>query len=270
MGRPGKPHPARRRKLIGVNGEPTMAKQEQKNEKSLEKEVTLVAYASEEYQNSLDNFVIALTGVDVTETKETEKEKAVVEVDLGGNGPMEWEVSWDYDYDRGEVKRLHNDLLESGLSDSIDIDMVSETTVEQVNSRSSAAKSFFPEIGEEVPKELPGGIQLMNEDARIFLKWLGENDQSHAKVRYPSFEEQRILSKEEKREADDMYENLQQIPCAEFEITIEASSDEEMEERSNALIPELYKTLVKYESVSKVRWVSCKVKEEREGECYVF
>lgn len=237
------------------------AAQQNPDEQQLVKEVTLVAYGNEQTKRSKDEFVQALTGKNVAERRTTSTTKRSIELDLGGTFPNRVRVHDNYDEE--ELDKFKRSLANSKMSDYIDINEETTTSKKRVTSITSAVSSFMGLIWENLPEEVDGLSQRENSGV-----WLNDMEEAEIRVRKPDIEEMRVLSKESKRESDDLYETISERWCGKLLITISGPNQEQLDTRSDAIIPEVHKMFSKIDGVGKVRYMACTVTEQRKGECY--
>ena len=238
------------------------AETEQPEEELLQKEVTLVAYADEEHKRSEDEFVTGLTGVDTSEREKVASRDVTLKIDLGKNYPLRVRVS-SFDFTDDGLDSFKRSLANSKLKEKIEVDDETNTTSKRVTSISSAIDGWMGRVWEQLPMQLDG--LLRTEHSGV---WKDDKDVARIRVKKPNIKEMRVLAKESERESDDLYETMSERLSAQFDIVIQAENKEQLDRRSEAIIPVLHKWLPKQAGIGKVRYMSCTVTQKREGECY--
>lgn len=226
-----------------------------------EKEITMKAYASQDGRESLYDWASNVCSLDLTkmEIKEDTDWYAVIE------------TPHKTFRERLFMGDHYSDTLSQvpeaeGPSGETSVSVVKEIETERVraNDPRSAAVGVVKGLLNECPQKLSGGITLNKNWPRYELP------NSMATIDFSHFDwnEERVLSKEEKRKNDEMFETLSDVPCLSFMVTMEASSEEYLDAWTEELITELHKQLNTLTGVEKVRYSDCTTAVETKGECY--
>lgn len=238
------------------------AETKEPEEQELKKDVTLVAYADDEHSRNEDEFVTALTGVNTSERETISSKDVTIEIDLGKSIPVSY-TPYSHRWTEEGLRKFKRSLANSKMSEYISVEEERNTHSKRVTPISSALSGWMSEVWDQLPLEIDG-LQR-DENSGI---WVDDQDISRIRVRKPKIEEMRVLAKESERESDDLYETMSERWSAQFSITIEADNEEQLDERTEAIVPVLHKRLPKQPGVGKVRYMACTVTQQREGECY--
>lgn len=240
----------------------SQATQPEQEEQTLKKDVTLVAYADDEHARSEDEFVTGVTGVDTSERETVSSRDVTIEIDLGKSYPSRRHIP-SYDFSDEGLDAFKRSLANSKMKEYIDVEDKRTTSSKRVTSISNAVDEWIGELWSQLPEELDGLIR--DEHTGV---WKDDQDVAHIRVKKPTVEEMRVLSKESERESDDLYETMSERHCMKFQIIIEGDNEEQLDHRTEAIVPVLHKWLPKQTGIGKVRYMSCTVTQQREGECY--
>ena len=238
------------------------AAQQEPDEQILQKEVTLVAYADDEHKRSIDDFVTGLTGVDTSERENVSQRDVEIHIDLGKDYRAKLNV-YDHEFTDEGLASFKRSLANSKLKEKIDIQDETSTSSRRTTSVSSAVSKWMGEVWSQLPLEVDDLQREENSGV-----WKDDRNVARIRVKKPQVEEMRVLAKESEREDDDLFETISERWSAQFQIIIEADNEEELDRRTEAIIPVLHKWLPKQNGIGKVRYKACTVTQQKEGECY--
>lgn len=167
-----------------------------------------------------------------------------------------------------------DDKLEE-LKSLADGDLVTVNDEEKVlTSYKVSMNSATGDFTEKVCKALPDYIEVEGETFRYDddhyrrTRWATEDGRCSLTIKRSTAKERRILSKEGKRESDDMFETMAKVPSFSFKIVMVADDGDVIDALSEEVIPELHKRMAKESSIGKVRYTSCERQQRTKGECY--
>lgn len=229
------------------------------------KEVTMVGYDADQRYGSVREFADQLTDVDALEESSYEAREVHLVIDLGMSIPTKKKL-YAHDYKDEDLERLKRELD----NDQMSIEDSTEVKTEHKNS----FKTIAAQLGENLCEEISDMVQLEGEDFvtdnkhHRRVKWTTGDGRCEFSLKSFSIEERRVLSKEEKREDDDLYETMAAVPSVSFQLKIKADDNAVVDAVSEEIIPVLHKGLAKTTGVGKVRYTSCERQERKKGECY--
>jgi len=233
-------------------------------EEEYTKEVTMVSYAPQEV-NDWRDWLQNLVDVDLKEKSTHESEEWSIELDPVGEGD---------DFDKFTrslstvgireevVEEICNDVSKV---DNVEMEFSKENKSGYSVSKIMATSKVLRHILEDVPDTISGSLD--NYDNPLSWNEPSEHEFS-VRITGRNISEMRVLSKEEKREDDDMYETLGERVCFKFMVKMTAPSREFIDTWTEELIPEIHKALARQQEFEKVRYMSCTTQVSREGECY--
>jgi hypothetical protein len=243
-----------------------MAMNQEADRTEVEKEVTVVAYSKDEDSNPrVREWAEKVSGVDLSsyDTTTITSYEMVVE-DSSGRDLFRKEMGL-FDYEKEKAEKVSEDLMEKGVENvRIEKDITENKSFE--NSMNHASNSLVEFLFLLLPDELEGGVSKY--EKTHLTRWRDEMDQWGIGLRYKNFEEMRVLSKETKREDDDLYETMAERPCLTFQIKMTAPSRGHIDTWTESVVPEVTKLLYKHPHIGKVRYMNCVTTTQQEGECY--
>lgn len=237
-----------------------------------EKQVTVVAYSLDEDVNmSIREWAEKITGVDCTSFEYEED----VEYEIVFKDPETDEEAYSTTVSPWSSAEKKSIKEASDRMSSEDLNVEIKEKVEKKkaweNHTRSAARKLTGELLDGMQQELSGGLSLnegrdrawfhIDEDGDVDLDW-------YVKLRFDNFDRQRVLSKEENRESDDLYETLAERPCYTVRVDMRAPKSIRIDEWTDIVIPDLVRQLSRTPEVGKVRFMDCKKTTQQEGECY--
>lgn len=239
------------------------------SEAELEKTVNMVAYPDEDLSPSEES--VRQWAAEVTE------DDGILETRTVENTEFKLSVFTDKDEEAPRRSMTFNVMESEDLSHLEGEHADGAIVAEQITKTSQIRESSLTSLGNDVKrrlfKDLPGQLTgVLTKDhsgISIGFKWANpEEHQWEVKLQGGSFDTQRLLSKEEKREDDDLYETVSERPCYNITIKIVAPNEELLDSWTNDIIPEAHKLLSAMPGVGKVRYMDCTVTKEEQGECY--
>lgn len=243
-----------------------MPELEPPEEQNISKEVTMVAYADDEHRNSKEQFVAAVT-----------QEQGVLDKKLARETSWRFEITIPADHtvldtkfsrstsDSDTAKDIREWVDENGLSEFVEEEERTERRTDREVTFWQAGQNLLDDAREVLPEVLSTGWE---ESGSMHLKWKDDKSETQVRIKNPDFDERRILAKESEREADDLYETMAEHQSAEFEIVINARSQEELDNLTEEVVVPFHKFLSKRTGAGKVRYLSCTVNQTKKGECY--
>lgn len=232
-------------------------------QETFEKEVNLIAYAGDDSPRQLRRWVEAVTGVDVTSFERESKTKWTLEADFGGTFPMSRKLGDSY-FDEERIKKEKKKLEKADAN--VTLSSETKTFRSYENTLAGAGKNLLKAISEEFPDVL--NDEFMREFHGNKLRWKNDVGQVAVSISTPDWEERRVLAKETNRSGDDLYESLTEKNSAQFNIDMEAETEEQLDEFTETFVEMLHKVMSRQEGVGKVRYMECEIVTRREGECY--
>jgi hypothetical protein len=231
-----------------------------------EKSVTIVGYAHDD-DNSLpvNKWAEKVSGVGCTSTEKETNYEFTFEVQVEGRSlPKRLRKKPLMESDAEACRVLMDELEDSEL---VECEDNSRTSHVPINSPSVAATRFKKYIFHILQGELSHGLERRNH--RQEWKTDPENPiVKSVRLKSSDFKSMRVLSKEEKREDDDLYETLGERPCFSVEVEMEGHSEEELDDWTNEVVTEVVKLLSKHPEIGKTRFMDCTTETVQEGECY--
>lgn len=237
-----------------------MSAQEQENQIH-EKTVSIVAYDSDEEYSDLRKWAQEVTGLDTVSEEINVNEDWFIVFDFGWS-EREKKLSAT-DYQGKTITEAQEELKDN---EYVSLEHRTETERKHKNSLASALRQFKQnDIVTGLPNNLSGGMEL---NASWGWWKTEEDDDWYVKIKTSSFDERRVLSKEEKRQSDDMYETIHSVPSLKFEVKMRSPNETRIEQWTDEVVAEMVKILSSNEAIGKVRFVGCTTRKEQEGECY--
>lgn len=240
------------------------------------KEVTVVGYAEEQHKDkSVREFGELVTGQDLTsyETEETKYHSIVFKDDSHVADVRRSITVPEYEQDKmADVVDVVNSNCEG-----VEIEVNVEREKDYINHPYQAARDTVRSLEDRFPEQLPSGlvrIDYRDTPHLVQIGWGldgGGDGESKVHIQDSRIEEMRVLSKEQNRESDDLYETVSKRPCISLVVNIEAEGDgwdEVVDGVTENLIPKVVKEMSSLEGVGKVRFMGCEVTEKKKGECY--
>ena len=226
-----------------------------------EKEVTMKVYSTETGMTNLYEWASELSDVDLTSMEENLSVEWHAVIDAGRR-TFRQRIFGAQHYE-DEMDEIRDELSEFD-SDKVKVERTVNRNLKPVNNRREAAKDSLRDALQACPDVLHGEREL----AIGRLRYQDQRDRTSVRFRDVSWETERVLAKEEKREDDDLYETLGEVPCLSFVIEMGSSNKNHISEWTEELIPRLHKEFTRSECVGKVRYSSCTTSEVKSGECY--
>lgn len=238
------------------------------SDKKFEKQVNMMAYPAEEMASTdsvLREWVAEVThDKGVTEQNTSVRKKIKGSVDItGDNTPQHFRMNVPKYVDAED----YEDILGVFADGRIELEEETSTNRYYSTGLRDAARDTRGHVFDLAPPELTGGLTKDFDAAG--KKWQApELHEWKVSLGVPEFTTARVLSKEEKREDDDLYETIADWPCFSMQVTMEAPTEELIDAWTEDVIPDLHSSLAKMPEVGKVRYMDCTVTKEEEGECY--
>lgn len=266
------------------NSEATVATVEEEHEK----DVTVIAYSEGEYDEQRE-FIADVFGdlVDFDPLETYEEEERTVKVDLN----IETETDDGYDININDTYKAFGRFEEEGLAAYFEnqeeipeyIDFTDETEVVEKNEHgvSKPIKEFLGQFfdGHEL-SELgyePG------DHSWYVCSWDREledtsvdADEGDTITQYcraqtgTTIEPRRKLVHQSERTKENRYESDEELWSFEIRVHIECSTDDELDEISEKIVPPIYDKLWGVDKIDSVRLESCEQSVKKRGECYNF
>lgn len=233
-------------------------------EEEYTKEVTMVSYAPQDVKDWRE-WLQDLVDVNLHEKTTSETQKWDIEVDPVGEGD-----DWDIFTRNLSTIGIREDVVkkmckEVSKVDNVEMNFSKEKREKHSVSKNMATSKVLAHVLEDVPTTISGSLD--NNDS--VLKWNQPSEHEFSvRISRRDITEMRVLSKEEKREDDDMYETLGERLCMKFIVKMKAPSRDFIDTWTEELIPEIHKALARQQEFEKVRYMSCTTQVSREGECY--
>jgi len=232
-------------------------------DREVRKEVTMMAHPPEQHSASRDKWIEQITGVDINETETITNKRAEVRVDLGESVKGLNISEWDFDDDVASSLANRFDLADGRVG----VDVITEEEEHQVHRESDVARELLNCLAPEIGDEIAGGLEIETRSCKT--SWENPDDHNwEVYIHHPDFGMERVLSKEEKRESDDMYESMSEVPALSFMVKMIAPSETWINTWTDEVITGLHRELAKTGGIGKVRYSSCTVEQSRSGECY--
>ena len=251
-----------------------------------EKEVIITAYASGVYEDAREMIADTfgrLTDHDLHETRTKSERKMRIELDLSGEIDG-WEKTIRekmYIYGKPEMELLAGELDDDDLPDFLTfVDEVKESE-EHVTRIMEPVKEVIhgtfdrnplEDLGYEKPywcksyKLLTREIDDLSVDAEagdVIEQTVRINPGASSWV-----DERRVLVHQSERTRDNRYDGDKEVWSTQTKISIEASSENEIEKISSRLIPSIYGQIASVPGIDTVRISDCQQKVAKSGECY--
>lgn len=225
------------------------------------KEVTIVAYSNGEGNETDREFADRLVSLDMLQKTTRENRKVKFEFDLG-RGDEEKKI-YGHQFTDEVLEEAKEDLANSRF---VSINDVRKTEEVYELPLQHAREELKDKLAFMLPTELSGGLEY----TYLGLPTWEYEDNPEYKVKFANsdFTQKRILSKESKREDDDLYETMAEHNCFTLRVDMVSPNEHRLGQWTDEVITGLVKALRKLEAVGKVRFMACQVEETREGECY--
>lgn len=233
------------------------------DQKRVEKEVTIVAYSlDEDTETPIRQWAEKVTGIDCTSYEMvTEKE---YELEIGPEGGYNFSTSLNpYGSKKEDVEKAKRELEKSGV-ENVRIKVESHREKKWEHSPNWAASQFTELLFNLLPGELEGSMTRHN----LGTRWNDEQDRWGVRMWSSDFTDMRVLSKEEKREDDDLYETMAERPCFSFTVKMKAPDESYIDTWTDQVVTECVKHLSRHPHIGKVRFMDCVTVTSQEGECY--
>lgn len=226
--------------------------------------MTLIGYSDDDHQNNPKRkFANEVTGVPTHKSRLEETTHYEFVAQLGG--------AWDYEgrrigenyFDEEKADKLAEEIEEATDGE---VKLVKETETDEVHeaSLSQAGKTLTKELTKNLPDEINDSVR---QDMWV-ARWQDDVGRVKVNISSANWEHMRILSKEENRENDNLFESLTERPCARISIELSGESEEELDDLTEQMVTPVHKALAKQDAIGKVRYMDCTVTTKREGDCY--
>lgn len=222
----------------------------------VEKEVTVIGYATPDAFADERAFADELTETDMYERETTES----VSVEIGFDDQTEG--LYHSDLKEAVADAVETDRIDTG---DFEVDVERNFSKDFSNSLTKAMSELRSELLDDAPDELPGEI----ERGGIYdYKWQDDMFESFVHVMTGSIDERPLLAHRSRRTADERYDDEEDRLSVSFTVDMGPADADRIDEWSEAVVGTLSSALGQVSAIERVRIASCTERVERQGDCF--
>lgn len=251
-----------------------------------EKDVVITAYSGGEFEDKRE-FIDAIFGdendVDVHKTNVKENHEVELQLSVTGNsrfGEKEFTEKI-RPYSSSDKEALADALDEEDLPEWLEFTNTKTVVEEHENMLSDAITPF---VRQEVDEDALDDLGYDHGSFAYTRSWTKEvedvsvdandgdtiNHDVRFNVRSSGVDQRRVLVHQSDRTKKNQYEGEDEQWSFEIKAHLESGTNEELNEVSERLVPEMYESLFGLDGINSVRLTSCEQNVSRVGECYNF